>query len=175
VTSCVGLYYDQDGNYTNGCECLTDAPPDTCSTSATNLGTIAPNGTAIVANYNLAGYAASLPDTDWFRVTFQAASCNWSPHILLTTAEPTVYMRVYSSCTLGAFTCSTTEGGTSSKANVREWEVTFRSPGTCGDHNPQIDPVPDTGSFTTISTVYFQVYTTGSTTSCMPYTITVTN
>ncbi|MBI5477489.1 MAG: hypothetical protein HY906_01465, partial [Deltaproteobacteria bacterium] len=169
VSVCNGGWYNQDSTYANGCECALDAVGNTCAT-ATSLGAVAVDGTQSVSVNNLAGPG---PDEDWYSVTFTSgATCNWGPRIILASAVATVYMRVYTNCSGGTYAC--TDAGNSGAVPLRDWQEVHQ--GTCGDLQPLVDPTPASGSFITIpSTAYIRVYTTASQTSCMPYTLTITN
>src|SRR5690606_34650640 len=92
VTSCTGGYYDQNGTFSDGCECVADTWTDSCAT-ATNLGSISLGGTPITRTGNL----VPTGDTDWFQVTFNAsASCSWHPRISV--GGSGVVFRVYTGC-----------------------------------------------------------------------------
>jgi hypothetical protein len=172
VTTCTGGWYDQDGVFSNGCECQADSILNTC-TQAHDLGTIGLDGNLTLSSYNL---TPTLSDQDWFKVAFATGTCSWGPKVVLSSTAP-ASMRVYTNCSNGTTAC--TEGGTSGAASgYRSWEAGYSS--TCADM-ASIDPTPATGSFINSAslpanqTFYIQVFATASTTTCAPYTLTISN
>lgn len=172
VTTCSSNYFDKNQQFSDGCECAADSYGDNCG-AANDMGTLAVSGSA-ARTANLVGTSG---DEDWFRVTLTAsASCSWRPRITLSAGSEPIVMRVYTACAgsspSGGFSCGAAEGGTSA-GNITTWE--YNNSTTCGDLQ-SIDPSPDTGAFTTIPvTVWIRVFPTGSTLTCLPYTLTVTN
>ncbi len=67
VASCSTGYYDVDGGFQNGCECVWDqwdATANSCA-AAYNLGTLADNG----ASTTVSGRIVPDSDADWYKVT----------------------------------------------------------------------------------------------------------
>jgi hypothetical protein len=173
VTSCTANYYDQNGIFSDGCECAGDAYGAACNL-ASDVGILAVGGTA-----SRIGNVVPAGDSDWFKVTFQAsATCNFHPKITLSMGSLPIAMRVYTACASGSAsggqTCSAVEGGSSSSKNITLWEYTHAA--TCGDLM-SIDPTPaKTGAYITLpTTVWVHVFATASSTSCLPYTLNFAN
>jgi hypothetical protein len=173
VTSCTGGFYDQNGTFNDGCECAADTWTDSCAT-ATNLGSLGVGGTPLTRTGNL----VPTGDTDWFQVTFNtsAATCAWRPRV--TVGGAGVVFRVYTSCSSGTpgggQSCSLAEGGTSASRDLTSWDYNHSL--ACNATQGAIDPSPDTGSYITHpTTVWIRVSATASSTSCLPYTLTVSN
>ncbi len=169
VSTCNSGYYNVDGSYANGCECHADSVSNSCG-SATNLGTVTINGSgSVTANI------VPSTDVDWYKIEFQTgATCSFGPKITLTTGGAPVAMQVRAtSCSGSGLACS--EGGTSSAASgYTSWAFGYTS--SCGNHLT-IDPTPEhTGSFINVPTVlYVKVFATGSSSTCMPYTLQYSN
>lgn len=171
VTSCTGGFYDQNGTFNDGCECAADTWTDSCAT-ATNLGSLGVGGTPLTRTGNL----VPTGDTDWFQVTFNTsgATCAWRPRV--TIGGTGVVFRVYTSCSSGTpgggQSCA--EGGTSGSRDLTSWD--YNNSTTCNADRGAIDPSPDTGNYITHpTTVWIRVSATASSTSCLPYTLTISN
>ena len=180
ITSCTAGYYDIDGTFTTGCECQEDSVPNVCS-GAVSLGNVAVNGTVnSPAGRNL----TPAGDEDWYSVTFLTdGTCNFNPKISLSAGVLPIAIQVFYNCSNGAMNCKAAEGGTSSKALLVTWEMEYQA--TCGDKLVGgVDPTPDVPPFISNTppsglpaalTFYIRVYPTGSSPTCLPYTITATN
>jgi hypothetical protein len=176
VTTCEANWYNQDTQFSNGCECLADAIPDSC-TNATDKGTINVGGTLTIT-----GNLSPTGDQDWYRVTFlNTPICSRHPKIVLTAGTDPIRFRVATACTSGNPTStipcnSAGESGYSYPGGTGwvTWESGFSA--ACGDRLP-IDPYPDlNGNFiTTPTTLWIQVYNTGAATSCLNYSLTISN
>jgi hypothetical protein len=173
VVSCNAGYYNQNGTWGDGCECAADAVPDTC-TGLTN------NSIVIDGTYATSGNILGSTDVDYYMFTFSQYSCSFNPKVVLTNNGNPIFMEVFSACSSGAGSGSTacSEGGNSATGNYTSWEFTYSGgSGNCYDTGP-IDPFPYYyGAFLNPfpTTVYVKVYGTGNNTSCMAYTLTVTN
>jgi hypothetical protein len=180
VTTCAANWFDVDGADSNGCECEQDQVGNSCA-SAVSLGTIAVNAAPL--NYtaysgvslNLTGTGNT--DEDWFSVTFaQNNTCNWHPSITLVAGSEPILMAVYTGCSGSSPTGSIACGdNTNSNVGSQHWEATIS--GTCGA-SQAVDPTgpKDTGVFDNITeTLYIRVYRSGTDSSCMPYSLTITN
>ncbi len=170
VTTCTSGYFDQNGIFSDGCECMADTHGDSCS-SPTDFGTLAAGGSAS----RIGNVLPSATDSDWFRVTFAGStSCTWRPRITLTTGGAPVVMRIYTSCssgTPGGSEACTAEGTNSASTDLTSWD--YNHSASCGDRLA-IDNIPATGSYITLpTTVWIRVFATGSSTSCLGYTLTV--
>jgi hypothetical protein len=183
VTGCdvTNRWYDMNGLWGDGCECQADTVPNVCS-GAVNLSSgLAVNGTvSSPAGRNL----TPAGDEDWYSVTFLTdGTCNFNPKITLVAGVLPIAIQVFTNCSSGVMNCKVAEGGNSSKANLVTWEMEYGA--TCGDKVVNgADPVPDQGLFINNSppaglpaalTFYVRVYPTGSSTTCLDYTITATN
>jgi hypothetical protein len=172
ITSCAAGFHDRDGVYTTGCECMADTFGNDCG-AANDIGTVG-IGALQTRTGNLVATGA---DSDWFRVTFPAvASCAYRPRITISTGGQPIAFRVHTSCSGsaagGGFDCAAAEGGTSGTRDITVWE--YNNQTTCGDFL-SIDATPDyTPPYISIpTTVYIQVIATGSSLTCLPYTLTV--
>jgi len=181
VAQCQVSHYDNDDAYSTGCECAEDAYPNSC-TSAQNAGTV---------NYGVtvsrSGNLAEPGDSDWWVVTFQQTkSCSYSPKIVLGAGSLPIRMQVFPSCTSGAgtghYNCKESNPNYSDSPiqtyEVEAWDA------TCGSHDPVRDTSVDNptvhatdGFFEDLlpSVTYVRVYQTGSSSTCMNYTLTFTN
>lgn len=168
ITACSAGYLNNDGVFSNGCECMEDSHGDNCG-AATDFGSIALGGTA-----TRTGNLAASGDSDWYRVTFPAtASCTWRPRITLSAGGEPIAIRVYTSCggTTASGGQSCLEGGNSASATRTSWEYTNSA--ACGD-NLSIDATPATGTYVQIpSTMWIEVVRTGSSAGCLSYTLAV--
>ena len=170
ILACAAGFYDRNRLFSDGCECQADTHANTCGT-ATDIGTL-PAGALTARSGNL----AEPSDSDWFRVTFAtSASCSWRPRITLSTGGEPIALQVFTGCSssgsgTGGFSC--TEGGTSGGGSDRtSWD--YNNSTSCGDRL-DIDNVPGTGSYITIpTTVWIRVFATGSSASCLNYTLTI--
>jgi hypothetical protein len=163
-------WYDQNGTFSDGCECQEDTIGNTAGT-ALSVGSIGIDGSTSRTN-NL---TPTPSDTDWYQVTFLTGSCGFNPRIWLTGASANTYIRVYTTTTpSGPIPCAAAETGDSSKAGLTEWQTTWSA--GCGTH-AAIDPYPYYyGSMWIYSiTMYVQVYTTADQTSCGAYTLNFSN
>lgn len=173
MTGCASGYYDQNGSFSDGCECKADSVGNTCA-SATDLGSVTiGGGSSFSANI------VPTTDVDWYKLTFQnGPTCSFKPTITLTTNGAPIAMQIVgSSCSGSGISCN--EGGSSNSSGYTSWEFTYSN--TCGDKQP-IDPTPgttgsfiDPSKFPSPTVVYIKVYATGSSTTCMPYTLQWTN
>jgi hypothetical protein len=172
VTSCTAGYYNQNGVFSDGCECAADTHGDTCA-AATDVGTL-----PVGSNVSRTGNLVPTGDSDWFRIQFQASpTCSYKPKVTVSAGGLPVVMRVYTACASGTpsggVACSTAETGTSGSKDITTWE--YNNSATCGD-NLTIDPTPATGAYiTTPATVWVRVFASGRSTSCLPFTLTFTN
>jgi hypothetical protein len=159
VDTCESGFHDQDGTFSNGCECQADGVPDACGSASAYGAPVTLTGNNLVP----AG------DFDWFRFTFTTNGTCIKPKIAITSGDPAVVFDVFTNCSSGSAQCPDHTGGA---VGVRTWEVTYSN---CADHGT-IDPVPETvGSFWQIALVYYvKVYASGSSSTCLPYTIAVT-
>jgi hypothetical protein len=151
---------------------MADTFGDNCG-AANDIGTIGV-GALQTRTGNLVATGA---DSDWFRVTFPAvADCSYRPRITISTGGQPIAFRVHTSCAGstagGGFDCAPAEGGTTGTRDITVWE--YNNQTTCGDLFP-IDPTPAySGAYITVpTTVFIQVVATGSSLTCLPYTLTV--
>ncbi|HOT10653.1 MAG TPA: hypothetical protein PK710_12825 [Polyangiaceae bacterium] len=162
VESCESSYVDEDHQFANGCECLSDTVSDSCSTP-TLLGTIG------LSTWTSPTYSI-MPagDRDWFRGTLNmsVSTCTQRPRIRLLDQSGLLRMAVYDSVSCppsSGYACGTGNSTT----GIRTWE--FGHSATCQDMGT-IDPTPVTGSYSTISTSFLiEVYSSDSAASCLPY------
>jgi hypothetical protein len=173
ITGCTAGYHNQNGTFGDGCECAEDAFTNSCTT-ATNLGSLGVGGPPLTRTGNL----VPTGDTDWFQMTFNtaAATCAWRPRV--TVGGVGVVFRVYTTCSSGTAgggqTCSAAETGTSASRDLTSWDYNHST--TCNPIEGAIDPSPATGSYIMHpTTVWIRVSATASSTSCLPYTLTVSN
>ena len=174
VNGCSTNWYDEDGTYTNGCECSSsvDSVADTCTNAAAY--SVALNGSGQVT-----GNLTPVPsDTDWYKFTYTtAASCDYGPRVYLSAGvSSNVKIRVYTACTSGtpsgSFTCS--DKVNSINDGITEWQFTYST--TCTDKG-SIDPTPayTTPFINTTNVIWVQVYSTGDDGTCQPYTLNYSN
>jgi hypothetical protein len=171
IQSCDNGYFNQNASYADGCECAGDLVPDTCTT-------LASTAVPIQATTQLTGSILGATDVDYWLLTFAGASCTAGPKIVLNSNANPIFMKVYTSCVggsgSGGITC--TDATDTQSANFTTWELKLK---TCGN-GLGVDPTPDLGTFWNspmppTGQVYVKVYGTGSNTSCMAYSLTVTN
>jgi hypothetical protein len=183
VATCNGGYHDQNALFSDGCECQADSVGNTCG-NATDLGTFAVDASTSLTDYNLTPSSPS--DEDWFRVTFATnGTCSFNPKVTLAATFPSIYLRIFTNCSSGTVQCA--DAGNSGAANLRTWEYTHHTP--CSENGGGIDPdgnsfgdyvgtfLGSTGGAPLPATLvfYIQVYATASSTSCLPYTLTISN
>ena len=167
IDSCQGGYYDENGVYSDGCECQADSVGDSCTAASNAPGVIGIGGGPVAINNNL---TPSATDTDWYVVTFtQGASCSYGPSITVTSGA--VEIEVYTTCTGGVggspYTCAA--GGNSNQSGLTSWSFNFAQ--TCGDTQP-IDPTPVLGTFIQQpATIWVRVKPAASASGCVPYTV----
>jgi hypothetical protein len=180
VATCAANTFDNDGSFANGCECTGDSHANTCA-GATDLGTVDIGATAKTLTANLSGTGG---DEDWFPVPCLATtpSCSFKPKIALS-GGGFVKMLVQSSCAGGGINCGAGEPATSATVptgatGFDTWEYTYTA--ECGEQK-LIDPTDCmeefcSSGFVKIPTVlYIRVLRNGSSTTCYPYTLTITN
>ncbi|MBI5478167.1 MAG: choice-of-anchor D domain-containing protein [Deltaproteobacteria bacterium] len=159
VATCDSGYFDINGTFADGCECTaTDSIANTCASAAQYAAPVTLTGNNLMP----AG------DVDWYRFTFSTNGTCIKPKIVITSGDPSIKMDVYTNCSSGTTLCS----GSETSVGIRTWEVTYPS---CADHDPAVDPVPDTGTFWQLPLVFYvKVYAAGTPTSCLAYTLAVT-
>lgn len=187
VASCQTGKYDIDGNYTNGCECSQSTFPSSCDSAYPASSTsIAIDGSTAVS-----GNITPQDKVDWFTVSFATgASCAYNPKIVLNNNGAPIAMQVLTgTCSAqGSFACS--ETGTNSGRDITTWEFTYgnncaadstNSPtpnngsGLGINPNSQSGPFINGDNFTPSGPIYIKVYSTGSSTTCLNYTLTFSN
>jgi len=175
VASCASGKYDQNGTFSDGCECTTDTGANTCS-GATSLGTVAIDGAG-----TRQGTLVPDGDEDWYVLTFTASNtCSFGPRVWLTGAAANTFIRVYTggcstghSCVLGTSTVN------SSGVNMKDYKFTFAG-GGCGDQQPN-DPTPVSGSFigsytgSSGNVLRVRVFSTVTDGTCKAYTLNWSN
>ncbi len=178
VQNCNSNRYDQDMGFANGCECTGDTYSNVCSSPFFVNG-----GSPIVVDGTVDVLGNALPtptDRDWFRVEFQVQNvCSFNPSIQILGGAP-VAMRVHFG-TCGGAGANCAEPGSSSSADRTTWDFNYvGGPSACGDLL-SIDPTPVAGPFidpTEFSNpliVFIEVKPTGSSTTCLDYTLRVSN
>jgi|GEM_PF-3376048 len=172
VVTCSAGAYDVNGSFNDGCECIQDSNGASCATATTVPTSPLPIGGSPVT---LRGNITPADRDDWFYVSFATgATCSYHPKIVLDPGAEPVRMQVMSDCNASPFTCGAGEAP-GSTADSTTWEFTNST--TCGDQ-ASIDPTPDQGAFIQMvqsSTVYIRVHSIGSSTTCKPYTLTISN
>jgi hypothetical protein len=173
VNTCNAGYYDMNGTWTDGCECADDGVPNVCS-SAVSLGTV---GLDPATPLTKTGNLSPTGDVDWYSVTINASYCSFNPIISITGTS--VRMKVYKSCSLTTIPC----GSSNSGVNLTTWQFTYAA--TCGV-NKDIDywDYNTVGTFLNSDmptrvggyiTLYIRVEAIASSSTCLPYTLTINN
>ncbi|MBI5538043.1 MAG: hypothetical protein HY898_35305 [Deltaproteobacteria bacterium] len=163
VSTCASGRFDQNTTFKDGCECLAEAHPNSCASALAIL----PNPIAVGAMAQVTGNLIPTGDQDWFVASFSgASSCSFHPRVQLTDSSGTGLLRLVVQSSCGThLACS--EGGTSTSATT--WEFTYSK--TCGTAKP-IDP---SKKASTPTTVRVGVFATGTSTTCLPYTLKFSN
>jgi hypothetical protein len=151
IVNCNAGYYNLDGNYANGCECLGSINEQIC-VAAINLGTLSPGQTTIAT--------ANLPTANavaWYSVSFIAVDTRQAIAISGNPNNQFV-MDVQGDC---ATATSCVGGGVATGVKSYQFNTTAGASPTC------------TGT-AKLNTIYFKVYrTTGLPVNCNTFTITV--
>ena len=184
ILTCGSGYYDQDKTWNDGCECASDSVGDVCGSPTTltpvNYGstTYFPSATG---SYTITPTGTGVNDEDWFAVTFPATlACAYKPKIVLSDLSLTglLRMQVYtSSCgTATGLTCNgSNESGNATTTASVTWEFTYSA--LCGT-NQAIDPTKGAAAFFgngMTNVVRIRVFTTGSSTTCLPYRLAISS
>ena len=151
LASCSAGYYNQDGQFADGCECHASGTNDVCALSG--LPTLAAPG-------SVSGAILPLTVTEWYEVTFpsEAGKCGLHYTLSLQNFGNPVAMTVYTNCSSTDVTCS----GTEATSGYTEWDWSNNDVGA---------PAQCTQSYPV--TYYVEVFaTTASSTTCMNYTLT---
>jgi hypothetical protein len=167
ISQCDSGWADADGNYANGCECMVTAPTNACG-SSNNLGAIAPGGTKTET-----GNIPTSGGEIWYTITFQGWP-TYHPKVTLTTNPNTAYeFDIYSSCSTSVLTCGGAGEGTSIQKTSWEEGPTGGDTGGQGINTSAYTPTPIVGANGLIN---IRVYLApGQPTTCMPYTLTITD
>lgn len=164
VGQCAPNTVDQNKTYLDGCECTADTVANDCAGGTT----VAPDPFPLGGNVTLNGTLVPNGLNDWYVVHFGGAnSCSYHPKVVLADTSGTGLLRldVSADCAASAIACS--EGG--NPVGLSEWEFTVAGP--CGQFsNPDLTRFPAQPSSITV-----RVYATGPSTTCLPYTLTITN
>jgi hypothetical protein len=165
IGTCESGWVDQNKTTGDGCECGTDTAASACS-GATALG---PNPFALGGNASISGTLVPNGQNDWYVVHFGGNnSCSYHPHITLADNSGTGLIRMdvdmSSACASTFLDCS--EGGTS--AGRLEWEFTYQPTCAAGGN-------PDPAKLPSPNTAFIRVYATAASTTCLGYSLTVTN
>ena len=161
VATCSSGKYDQNAVFKDGCECTADAHPNTCA----NASQVQASAIAVGSSVQVSGNITPSGDQDWFVATFAGnKTCSFHPRVQLTDASGLLRIVVQSTCDT-ELACS--EGGNSASATT--WEFTYSK--TCGT-NKAIDPAKKASAPTTVRV---GVFATGTSKTCLPYTLTVSN
>src|SRR5205807_2781854 len=101
IAQCAPPYYDVNGNYPDGCECLADGNGTQCNTP-TILGSLVVGGSATAS-----GNVVPAGDNDWFQITFTGnTNFAYHPKVALTTNPGNQFQfDVYSNCAGGTQAC----------------------------------------------------------------------
>jgi hypothetical protein len=167
ITGCSTGTYNTNGVFTDGCECVADAVNDSCS-GASVLSTIYLGASSTAASGNITPGT----DIDWYQVTFSGNwDCSYHPKIVLNDVSGLLVMDIaQNSCSGGAFACGT-EGGTSTSKTIFEISQ-LNASSSCGYQG-----IPDPSTYSSLPTTFFvKVYKgAGSSSSCLPYSLTISN
>jgi hypothetical protein len=180
VSQCVSGYYNQDNAWSSGCECGSDTVANVCG-SPTDLGTVNQGSTSYYpsasGSYTIAPTGGGTDDEDWFTITFaNSPACTYKPRIQLVDLSGTGLLRMQlftTSCgTATQLSCNGSgESGNASNANTT-WE--FKFSGTCGAWQ-SADPYRANFFVGMINSMRLRVYTTASSTTCLPYRLVINN
>jgi Cys-rich repeat protein len=157
VTGCQMGYYDVDGQWGDGCECLADSFSAMCA-APTGLGNV-PIGTSIVRTGNLVPSG----NEDWFQVTFNGDHSSLSFHAqvqLTTNPNGWFVFDVFSDCAPTSVNCADAAG-----TGLIWWEIYWKDQ-TSGAYNPIKD-------FGNANTVYIRVRRIAGAVTCDNYTLTI--
>jgi hypothetical protein len=151
--TCQAGYYNQNGQYGDGCECTTNGYSEATSCGAAAAVNV-PAGPAVQVKGRLLGVASN-----WYKVTFPSENGKGGLHyqIILSNNGNPVVMTVFQNCTNTSVTCAATEG----MSGYTSWDWSNNGT-TAMSQYTQTYPV----------TYYVQVTPTGSASTCMDYTIT---
>ena len=145
--TCDANYYNQNGQYADGCECSTIGYTVTSACAAATVQVVSP---LVIVNERLLGAPAS-----WWVFTFpsDAGSCGMHYTIDLSTNGNPLAMTVFENCAGTDVSCT----GTESTTGYTTWNWT-NSGMDCTQAYP--------------TTYYVEVFSTASGTTCMDYTLT---
>jgi hypothetical protein len=163
VGICAAGYTDMDKQFSDGCECQEDANATTCG-AATDLGTFNVGTSTGIA---IAGKITPLSKVEYLRINFagQATCPAFSPTIQISELTGGVYFDILQSDCSTTPTCGTAESPTLLKV----FETNYTSCGA-GAESTYTAPASIGTSFV------IKVYTTvSSSTTCMPYNLTISN
>lgn len=177
ASGCAAGTYNINGAYADGCECTRDAHSGTIA-GATPIGPVGIDGSISVT-----GTIVPQDQEDWFSVTFAiGATCAFTPKIVLDAGSAPVKMQVQIGSSPTPFLCGSGEAS-GSTSDISTWEFTYSLP--CADDGIDtptpsngIDPTPTSGTFIVdvpSTPIYIKVHAVGSSTTCLPYTLTISN
>ena len=157
IASCQGGYFDVDGQYPDGCECMDEGGASACG-AATDLGLFDP-GNSLAVN----GKLPTSGSTDWFRISFPANSGrpgSGTPTISLSgNPGPNYRFNVTFDCSGNAVYCGA--------ENTNSWGL------TTFEWNDTASTGYTSNGVGWPSTVYVQVYRINSGLTCEYYQLNV--
>lgn len=167
ISSCTPGFYDVNGTYADGCECVDTGGAATCG-MAINLGSLGP-GTSTTSPLG----TIPLPGLDdWFRVQFPPLNMPnlagvGTPRIVFSTNDGGAYrFEVQSDGCAGVLPCG---GGAGSATALDDWSMTDNAGDTGGgltDYSTRATAWP--------AQVYVRVYRRTPGTSCARYQLSIT-
>jgi hypothetical protein len=170
---CFNRFFDVNGVYSDGCECLEVSLPTSCG-APTNLGTL---GVGDVPR-TMTGNLPVNGEENWFEVVF-AGNTNtaYHPTIALTSNPGNAYQfDVYSDCAFRSLSCQVQNpGDVGNSTGLTTWE-TFYPPSNppYNTNDPRggvFTPIPPVGNN---GTVLIRVFRVGAPT-CATYTLSISN
>jgi hypothetical protein len=156
--TCDAGYYNQNGQYGDGCECTTVgySIATTCS-GGTVVNVVA--GPAVQTKGRLLGVSS-----EWYAITFPSENAKGGLHyqIILSNNGNPLAMTVFQNCSGNNGGTSVACGGGEGSAGYTSWD--WSNNGTMATMDQYTQTYP--------TTYYVQVSSTGSSSTCMDFTIT---